>query len=105
MCFYCFIYSQYEAGKARLGDPEQLPRGGGSKAPSAQINYKKILPATIFLYGYMRRDEAAICVCSGRDCFRCEDSYFLPSKYDLIFVCINDWVNADMYSVSTYNAT
>lgn len=29
-------YSQYEAGEARLGDPGQLPRGGGCKAPSAK---------------------------------------------------------------------
>lgn len=55
-------HSQYEAGEARLGDPGQLPRGGGCKAPSARTNKKSSLPPFCFtvIGGGMKR---AICLC------------------------------------------
>lgn len=60
LCVFIAVsaYCQYEAGELRLGDPGQLPRGGDCKALSARTNKKKILTATILLYGHMRQDEA-----------------------------------------------
>lgn len=80
-------YSQYEAGEARLGDPGQLPRGGGCKAPLLQELIKNVLAATILLYSHRRGDEAAhllACQLQGTDCETVTRTRSLHARYSFI---------------------